>query len=88
MLNCFKGRIACANVLSDLYAMGVEHCETVLMILGASTAMPADVRLTATELVMRGFNAAAHDAGTSVSGGQASRHTASAQKMRNTALKA
>lgn len=28
-----QGRIACANVLSDLYAMGVERCDGLLMLL-------------------------------------------------------
>lgn len=29
-----QGRIACANVLSDLYAMGVTECDNMLMLLG------------------------------------------------------
>merc|ERR1719411_1759414 len=31
------GKIACANVLSDLYAMGVTECENMLMLLAVST---------------------------------------------------
>ncbi|NWZ18005.1 SPS2 dikinase, partial [Agelaius phoeniceus] len=33
------GRIACANVLSDLYAMGVTECDNVLMLLSVSQRM-------------------------------------------------
>ncbi|KAL8220833.1 UNVERIFIED_CONTAM: Selenide, water dikinase 1 [Gekko kuhli] len=33
------GRIACANVLSDLYAMGVTECDNMLMLLGISNKM-------------------------------------------------
>ena len=29
-----QGKIACANVLSDLYAMGVADCDNMLMLLG------------------------------------------------------
>ena len=35
----FQGRIACANVLSDLYAMGVTECDNMLMLLGVSNKM-------------------------------------------------
>ena len=31
-----QGRIACANVLSDLYAFGVVNCDNMLMLLGMS----------------------------------------------------
>lgn len=34
-----QGRIGCANVLSDLYAMGVTKVDTILMVLGVSTKM-------------------------------------------------
>ncbi|NXF90842.1 SPS2 dikinase, partial [Eubucco bourcierii] len=33
------GRIACANVLSDLYAMGITECDNLLMLLSLSTKM-------------------------------------------------
>lgn len=33
------GRIALCNVLSDLYAMGIDKIDEVLMILGVSTQM-------------------------------------------------
>uniref|UniRef100_A0A2K6JTZ4 Selenide, water dikinase 1 n=1 Tax=Rhinopithecus bieti TaxID=61621 RepID=A0A2K6JTZ4_RHIBE len=53
------GRIACANVLSDLYTMGVTECDNMLMLLGVM--MP---------LIIEGFKDAAEEAGTSVIGGQ------------------
>ncbi|NXH13268.1 SPS2 dikinase, partial [Bucco capensis] len=33
------GRIACANVLSDLYAMGITECDNMLMLLSVSQRM-------------------------------------------------
>uniref|UniRef100_A0A8C9LLF4 Selenide, water dikinase 1 n=1 Tax=Piliocolobus tephrosceles TaxID=591936 RepID=A0A8C9LLF4_9PRIM len=53
------GRIACANVLSDLYTMVVTECDNMLMLLGV--VMP---------LIIEGFKDAAEEAGTSVTGGQ------------------
>lgn len=50
-----KGKIACANVLSDLYSMGIEHCDTMLMLLAASTEMPKELAFKATEWMMKGF---------------------------------
>ena len=65
-----RGRIACANVLSDLYAMGVSDVDSVLMILAASLDMPAEWRLLVTRQMVEGFNAAAVEADCPVSGGQ------------------
>lgn len=65
-----QGKIACANVLSDLYAMGVSDCDNMLMILGVSTKMDAKEREISTSLVIKGFNDLAKDAGTTVNGGQ------------------
>jgi len=65
-----QGRIACCNVLSDLFAMGVPDCDTMLMILSVSTAMTAVERDVSTTLMMQGFNDCAEEAGTSVTGGQ------------------
>ncbi|NXQ16053.1 SPS1 dikinase, partial [Peucedramus taeniatus] len=42
------GRIACANVLSDLYAMGVTECDNVLMLLSVSQRMSDEVTGTGT----------------------------------------
>ncbi|KFV62395.1 Selenide, water dikinase 2, partial [Dryobates pubescens] len=37
------GRIACANVLSDLYAMGITECDNMLMLLSVSQKMTEEV---------------------------------------------
>lgn len=65
-----QGKIACANVLSDLYAMGVSDCDNMLMLLGVSTDMSAKEREVVTSLMIKGFNDLAKEAGTSVNGGQ------------------
>ncbi|EGD82593.1 selenide [Salpingoeca rosetta] len=65
-----QGKIAAANVLSDLYAMGVTQCDNMLMLLALSMEMPADARKVTTSLVMKGFRDACHEADTSVNGGQ------------------
>lgn len=72
-LNTFQiyiGKIACANVLSDLYAMGVTECDNMLMLLGVSTKMTEKERDVVIPLIMRGFKDAALEAGTTVTGGQ------------------
>ncbi|KAI9592895.1 AIR synthase-related protein [Syncephalis fuscata] len=69
------GKIACANVLSDLYAIGAVQCDTMLMLLGVSTQLTdPDVRRKATTLCMRGFRDLAAEAGTRVTGGQTVRN--------------
>jgi selenide,water dikinase len=65
-----QGRIGAANVLSDLYAEGVEHCDFVLMLLAACREMPKDERTICTREMVRGFRDACIEAGTSVTGGQ------------------
>lgn len=65
-----QGQIAAANVLSDLYAMGVVRCSTMLMLLGVCTAMSEEERDVVTRLMMRGFRAVAAEAETAVTGGQ------------------
>lgn len=50
-----KGKITCANVLSDLYAMGVLECDNMLMLLGISTKMTDVERDVVVPLIMRGF---------------------------------
>lgn len=42
-ISVLQGRIACANVLSDLYAMGVTDCDNMLMLLGVSNKMSEKV---------------------------------------------
>lgn len=65
-----QGRIGAANVLSDLYAEGVGECDFVLMLLAACRDMPEDERNICTREMVRGFNEACLEAGTSVTGGQ------------------
>lgn len=65
-----QGRIACANVLSDLYACGVRQCDNMLMLLGVCESMTATERdVTARQIIM-GFNDLAQEANVSVTGGQ------------------
>lgn len=64
------GKIACANVLSDMYAMGVTECDNMLMLLAVSTKMTERERDVVTPLIMRGFKDSAMEAGTTVTGGQ------------------
>lgn len=64
------GKIACANVLSDLYAMGVTDCDNMLMLLAISTKMTEKERDIILPLMMRGFRDTAAEAETSITGGQ------------------
>lgn len=65
-----QGRIAACNVLSDVYAMGVVHIDTVLMILGVSRDMaPKEQDIVTTELI-RGFSDTCREAETGCTGGQ------------------
>lgn len=49
------GKITCANVLSDLYAMGVTECDNMLMLLGVPQKMSEKERDTVLPIIMRGF---------------------------------
>lgn len=64
------GRIACANVLSDLYAMGITECDNMLMLLSVSQNMTEEEREKITPLMIKGFRDAAEEGGTAVTGGQ------------------
>lgn len=64
------GKIACSNVLSDLYAMGVTECDNMLMLLSVSTKMTEKERDVVIPLIMKGFKETAYEAGTTVTGGQ------------------
>ncbi|EHA97363.1 Selenide, water dikinase 2 [Heterocephalus glaber] len=64
------GRIACANVLSDLYAMGITECDNMLMLLSVSQNMNEEEREKVTPLMIKGFRDAAAEGGTAVTGGQ------------------
>lgn len=66
-----QGQIACANVLSDLYAMGVDHCDNMLMILAASRQMVESERTIVTRRMIEGFHDhCVNNAGSHVTGGQ------------------
>ncbi|CAF3384971.1 unnamed protein product [Rotaria sp. Silwood1] len=64
------GKIACANVLSDIYAMGVIDVDNMLMLLSTSNKMTEKERDTIMPLILEGFKDCAQEAGTSVQGGQ------------------
>lgn len=65
-----QGRIACANVLSDLYAMGVVQCHNMLMLLAVAKDMTEQERDVVMPLMMQGFQDTAQEAGCLVTGGQ------------------
>jgi len=65
-----QGRIACCNVLSDLYAMGVPRVDNVLMVLGVSLEMSEKAREIMTREMIRGFNDTCIEADTKITGGQ------------------
>lgn len=65
-----QGRIGAANVLSDLFAEGVEQCDFVLMLLAACRDMPEDERTICTREMVRGFRDACDEVGAPVTGGQ------------------
>ena len=65
-----QGRIGAANVLSDLYAEGVEYCDFMLMLLAASRDMPANERNICTREMIRGFRDACDEAEVPITGGQ------------------
>lgn len=64
-----QGKIACANVLSDLYAMGVTELDNMLMIAGVSAKMSEKERDVVMPLMFRGFKDCAMEAGADVTGG-------------------
>jgi len=64
------GMIACANVLSDLYAVGIIHIDSILMLLAASTAMDPELRSKVTAHIVNGFCDLARSACARVTGGQ------------------
>lgn len=65
-----QGKIACANVLSDMYALGMPDCDNMLMLLGACKDMNETERDVVLTQMMKGFNDLAKEAGTRVTGGQ------------------
>jgi selenide,water dikinase len=65
-----QGRISCCNVVSDVYAMGIDRVDHMLMILGVSLKMAERDREIVTREMIRGFNDCAKDADTLITGGQ------------------
>jgi selenide,water dikinase len=49
------GKIACANVLSDIYAMGVLEVDNMLMLLSVSDKMTVKERDIIMPLMIQGF---------------------------------
>ncbi len=64
------GRIALCNVLSDLYAMGIDKIDEVLMILGVSTQMTEEEKDVTASLMIQGYVDTALQANVKVGGGQ------------------
>lgn len=64
------GKIACANVLSDIYALGVTRCDNMLMVMAVSTKLSERQRDIVVPLLIKGFKDLATEAGTRVTGGQ------------------
>lgn len=64
------GKITCANVLSDLYAVGVTDCDNMLMLLGVPQKMSEKEREIIIPIIIRGFKDTALEAGVQVTGGQ------------------
>lgn len=62
--------VACASVLSDLYATGITDCDSVQMLLGISSKITQKERDIIAPLIIRGFKDAADVAGCAVKGGQ------------------
>lgn len=65
-----QGRIAGANVLSDLYAMGVHQCDNVSLICGIPTKLTDDERQVVISSMLEGFRDCAAEGECSVRGGQ------------------
>lgn len=63
------GKIACSDILSDLYARGVTECDNILMLLTASTKMTNKERDIVLPLMIKGFKETATEAHTAVRGG-------------------
>lgn len=57
------GKIACANVLSDVYAMGVTEVDNMLMLLSVSIKMTEKERDLVMPRMIQGFQDLANEAG-------------------------
>lgn len=56
-----QGKIACANVLSDLYAMGCTEIDNMLMLLSTSNRMNEKERDIIMPLMLQGFKVNVHE---------------------------
>ena len=65
-----QGFIACANALSDVYAVGVTEVDSILMIAGVCTRIPELFRDVVYSELFRGFVACCTAAGSRCHGGQ------------------
>jgi len=65
-----QGRIACANVLSDLYAMGVHECDNVGLLCGIPMKLTEKEKDVVIGLLLKGFKDCAEEGGATVNGGQ------------------
>lgn len=65
-----QGRIAACNVLSDMYSMGIDVVDNVLMTLSVCDVMPGELSRIVTLQMMRGFGDCCKEAGSLVTGGQ------------------
>jgi len=65
-----QGKVTCACILSDMYAMGVTDCDNMMMALAVSQKMKEKERDVVLPLVISGFKDCAEEAGTTVNGGQ------------------
>ncbi|XP_073976219.1 inactive selenide, water dikinase-like protein [Rhodnius prolixus] len=63
------GQIACANVLSDLYAFGITSVDNLLMIVGLPWEMSSQERDVTLGLLRDGFKERATQAGATIRGG-------------------
>ena len=55
--------------MSDIYAMGIDRVDHLLMVLGVSLNMEENEREITTREMIRGFNDCASDADTMITGG-------------------
>jgi len=64
------GKITCANVLSDLYAMGVADVDNMSMLIGVGEKLSDAERDIVIPLITKGFTDLAKEAGTRITGGE------------------
>lgn len=69
-----QGKIGCANVLSDMYSLGISDIDNVLMILGTCNELKDNDRRKVSKAMMKGFYDLCTEAQTKVTGGQTVRN--------------